>query len=90
MKYKIRLSTKFKKHFKKLSKKEKSETRTIIERLANDEVLEQKHQDHPLKGNYKDFRECHVEPDLLLIYQKQDDFLILYCFDIDSHSNLFE
>lgn len=90
MKYEIKLSSKFKKHFKKLDKKEQSQTREIIERLANDEVLEQKYKDHALQGNYKNFRECHIKPDLLLVYQKQDDFLILYCLDIDSHSNLFE
>lgn len=89
MKYNIKYSTKFKKHYKKLNTKEQQETRAIIERLANDEPLEPKYKDHALKGDFLGFRECHIKPDLLLVYQKQDDKIILYCFDIGSHSELF-
>lgn len=89
MKYEIKYSTKFKKHYKKLNIKEQQEARAIISRLANDEVLEQKYKDHALKGDFIGFRECHLKPDLLLIYQKQDDKIILYCLDIGSHSELF-
>ncbi|MBX2670484.1 type II toxin-antitoxin system YafQ family toxin, partial [Campylobacter jejuni] len=42
-----------------------------------------------LKGNYIGFRECHIQQDLLLVYQKQDDKLILYLLRIGSHSELF-
>lgn len=45
---------------------------------------------HALKGVYKGYKECHIKPDLLLIYQKQDDRLILYCLDIGTHSELFK
>ena len=89
MKYDIKYSSKFKKHYKKLISKEQKEARAIIERLANGEILEQKYQDHALKGEYVGCRECHIKPDLCLIYQKQDNVLILYCFDIGSHSELF-
>ncbi|ECC1461956.1 type II toxin-antitoxin system YafQ family toxin, partial [Campylobacter coli] len=51
--------------------------------------LERKYKDHKLKGEFKELRECHVKPDLLLIYQKQDDKLILTCINIGSHSELF-
>ena len=71
MKYKIETSKKFKKQFKKLS---------------NGEILEQKYNDHKLKGNYSEYRECHIKPDLLLIYQRQEKILILTCISVGSHS----
>ncbi|TRN94272.1 type II toxin-antitoxin system YafQ family toxin [Escherichia coli] len=89
MKYEIKYSTKFKKHYKKLNTKERQNADIIINRIANNETLEAKHRDHALKGNYIGFRECHIQQDLLLIYQKQDDKLILYLLRIGSHSELF-
>lgn len=89
MKYKIELSNRFKRHFKKINQQEKSIFQDIVNKLANDETLEPKYKDHALKGDFIGFRECHLKPDLLLIYQKQDDKLILYCLDIGSHSELF-
>ena len=89
MKHKIELANRFKKHFKKLNTQEQEIFREVVSKLANDENLEPKYRDHALKGEYIGFRECHLKPDLLLIYQKQDDVLILYCLDIGSHSELF-
>ena len=43
----------------------------IIKKLADGEVLESKYKDHSLKGKLKDFRDCHIEPDLVLIYKKK-------------------
>lgn len=89
MNYVIEVSNRFKKHFKKLDKQEQDIFKNIATKLANNEILEPKYKDHALKGEYAGFRECHLKPDLLLIYQKQDDRLILYCLDIGSHSELF-
>lgn len=89
MKYNIKYATKFKKHYKRLNTKDQQEARAVINRLANDEILEIKYRDHALQGDLIGFRECHLKPDLLLIYQKQNRELILYCFDIGSHSELF-
>ena len=89
MKYEIKYSTKFKKHYKKLNTKERQNADIIINSIANNETLEAKHRDHALKGNYIGFRECHIQQDLLLVYQKQDDKLILYLLRIGSHSELF-
>ena len=89
MKYEVQYSKKFKKGYKKLSVKEQKIAGEIIDRLANDETLEPKYRDHALKGKYIGFRECHIVPDLLLVYQKQDDVLILYLLRIGSHSELF-
>lgn len=86
---KIDFAKSFKKSYKKLSQKDKELFAEISLKLANDEILEPKYKDHALKGEYADFRECHLKPDLLLIYQKQQDKLILYCLNIGSHSELF-
>lgn len=89
MKYKIIYSSKFKKAYKKLNAKEEKETDMIIERLANDEILESKYKDHALKGDYADFRECHIKPDLLLIYRKNENILELYLAILGNHNNIF-
>lgn len=89
MKYELTYSKRFAKNFKKLSLKDKEKTKKVLELLANDEILEPTHKDHKLRGEYKDFRECHIRPDLLLIYQKYEDILILKAIDIGSHSELF-
>ncbi len=62
---------------------------TIIERLCDDEILEPKYRDHKLKGSLRGLRECHIKPDLLLIYNKQEDVLILNALNLGSHSELF-
>lgn len=59
----------------------------VLYLLLNDEVLPPKYKDHELIGNYKGFRECHIKPDLLLIYKKTDDYLQLA--RLGSHSELF-
>ena len=89
MKCEIETSKKFKKQFKKLSSKNANLVLEIIEKLSNGEVLEQKYNDHKLKGNYSEYRECHIKPDLLLIYQRQEKILILPCISVGSHSELF-
>lgn len=89
MKYLIERSRSFKKSFKKLNTREQELVLEIINKLANDEKLEQKHNDHALKGQFLGLRECHIKPDLLLVYQKDKDILILTCIDVGSHSELF-
>ncbi|MBF0898135.1 MAG: type II toxin-antitoxin system YafQ family toxin [Campylobacter concisus] len=86
----IDYSKSFKKAFKKLNESEKKLTKDIIWQLANNEELASKYKDHALIGSYKGFRECHVKPDLLLIYKKQNEILLLTCVEIGSHSELFQ
>ena len=91
MKYIVDLTTQFKKDIK-LAKKQGKDTDKIfevVEKLANDEVLEAKYKDHCLTGDYKDCRECHIEPDWLLIYKKYESELILMLVRTGSHSDLF-
>ena len=91
MKYEIRFTTQFKKDLK-LAKKQGKDTEKlfdVIERLANGDVLDEKYRDHDLTGNYKGCRECHVDPDWLLIYEIDNGILVLMLYRIGSHSELF-
>ena len=87
--YRFKPSSKFRKQYKKLNQKEKEITKKIINKLLNNEILESKYKDHKLIGKYACFRECHIKPDLLLIYKKENNALILVCIAIGSHSDLF-
>jgi mRNA interferase YafQ len=57
--------------------------------LCKQEQLDPKYHDHPLRGNYKGCRECHIDPDWLLIYRIDNDALILTAVRTGSHSDLF-
>ncbi len=57
--------------------------------LAEQKKLEDKYRDHGLSGEYKGFRECHIEPDWLLVYRIDEDVLELFLFRTGSHSDLF-
>jgi mRNA interferase YafQ len=61
----------------------------VIEKLQNNETLDAKHRDHPLHGDYVGFRECHIEPDWLLIYGIDSGKLVLTASRTGSHSDLF-
>jgi len=91
MKYDIKHGVLFKRGLKKFKndKKTLKEVEIIIEKLSNGEILEPRYNDHKLQGEYKNCRECHIKPDLLLIYQKYDDVLLLLCIAVGSHSELF-
>ena len=89
MKYKIFLTSRFKKDAKKLSPALKKETQDVISKLASGESLEEKFRDHQLTGQLKKYRDCHIKPDLVLIYKIEEDVLLLSAFRIGSHSELF-
>ena len=59
----------------------------VVETLANDRPLEPRHNDHALSGEWGDYRDCHVKPDLLLIYQQSGDD-ILRLVRLGSHAEL--
>lgn len=61
----------------------------VINILAQEQILDEKYRDHGLVGNYRGFRECHVEPDWLLIYRISQDALELFLFRTGTHSDLF-
>jgi len=86
-------SKKFKQDYKRLINSVNSETidelLTVIEMLANGQSLPEKYKDHLLKGNWKSYRECHIKPDLLLIYKLENNNLTLTLVRTGSHSELF-
>lgn len=65
-----------------------SSTKDVVSKLLNGVKLDEKYKDHPLRGKYKGYRECHVQPDLLLIYKRSKNGLHLH--RLGSHSELFE
>ena len=91
MKYEVKPSNQFKKDLKLAAKRGyKIELLTeIIKKLANGEVLDPKYKDHQLSGNFGFYRECHITPDWLLIYQIDGNELILYLTRTGTHSDLF-
>lgn len=91
MKYEIKFTTQFKKDLKLAKKQGKDIDKLfkVIEKLSNGNVLEPKYRDHELTGEYKGCRECHIEPDWLLIYELVNDVLVLMLYRINSHSELF-
>ena len=92
MKYEIKYSKDFKKGLKRIKndKKALDLVKSVIIRLANDEILEPKFNNHKLIGEYAGFMECHIRPNLLLIYKKEERNLILLCLALGSHSELFK
>ena len=92
-KYSVDYTSEFKKSYKKIKKQGKNidKLKKIIEMIACGEELELKYREHKLLDNKKfnDYRECHIEPDWLLIYRIDNDNLILLLVDTGSHSDLF-
>lgn len=91
-KYNVVFSTKFKKSLKKIQKnKNIDELLDVIDKLALKEELDPKYKNHKLidDKHYKNCNECHINPDWLLIYQYNDNELLLLLINTGSHSDLF-
>jgi len=90
LKYIIRRTNQFKRDIKKIIKTgyDIEKFLTTVEMIANGQKLPKKYKDHPLKGKSIGKRDCHIEPDWLLIYALEDDELVLY--RTGSHSDLFK
>lgn len=85
------LTGKFKKSLK-LAKKRGlniSALDEVVTMLQNDISLDMRYCDHELKGRFAGFRECHIQPDWLLIYLKKDEYLTLTLVDTGTHADLF-
>ena len=90
--YQIVYSLKYRKSIKKLNKSGSfkiEELNKVINIIAKGEKLLEKYQDHQLKGEFKEYRECHIKPDILLMYEIKNKELILIIINIGSHSQLF-
>lgn len=88
----IVLSNRFKKDLKLAAKRGYNLERLndVVNLLAAQKKLPEKYKDHELIGNYVGFRECHIQPDWLLVYRIQSDALILFLSRTGTHSDLFD
>ena len=93
-KYEIKTTSNFRKQLKRIAKQNKNldKLKEVIYKLANQEILNNKYLNHDLKndGKYQDCKECHIEPNWLLIYKYLDDELILLLVNTGSYRDLFE
>jgi len=82
-------TSQFKKDFKRIKKRGKdlSKLKEVVSVITKSEVLEERHRDHSLSGKWPGSRDCHIEPDWLLIYRVDDENLFLE--RTGSHSDLF-
>lgn len=89
--YKIVYTNRMKKDAKLMKKRGKNLDKlvNVLSLLASGNPLPVQYRDHQLSGNLHDFRECHIEPDWLLLYQIYEDTLILSATAAGSHADLF-
>lgn len=95
MKYKVKYTSQFKKELKAAVKRgyDPNEMQHIIDLIAegtNSEALCDQYKDHALKGKWRGYRECHIRPDWLLIYDLVEDVLVLSLARTGTHSDLFK
>ncbi len=92
MKLELILTSRFKKSLKRCRKRglDIDLLDHIVTQLLNGQPLAEKYRDHPLKGAYKMFRECHIQPDWLLVYLIENDVLTLTLIDTGSHADIFD
>lgn len=90
-KYQVKTTTHFKKDYKLAMRRGRKMNllKEVITLLAMGETLPETYKDHALTGNWSEHRECHVQPDWLLIYRIEDDVLVLTLSRTGSHSDLF-
>ena len=91
MKYNVIPTNQFRKDLKLAQKRgyDLEKLKTILHALANGQTLDPKYKDHVLLGNYVGCRECHIQPDWLLIYRIDGDQLIVVLSRTGTHSDLF-
>jgi len=79
IKYEIQRTSQFKKDYKLAVKRgcDINKLQNVVMILANGETLPEEYRDHPLRGNYSGYRECHIEPDWLLVYKITENVLVL-------------
>jgi mRNA interferase YafQ len=88
--YTVVYCKKFKKNLELMIQrgKDPEKIKPVIITLASGQPLDAKHRDHPLTGNFKGFRDCHIEPDWILIYRIEAD--TLYLERTGTHSDIFK
>lgn len=91
IKYEIQRTSQFKKDYKLAVKRgcDIDKLQKVVMILASGETLPDEYSDHPLRGNYSGYRECHIEPDWLLVYKITENVLVLTLYRTGTHSDLF-
>lgn len=89
MKYEIQRTSLFKKDYKRVKKRGYNVDllKEVISKLAEGEELPPKNKDHSLSGDWEGYRECHIQPDWLLIYRIIENKLILSLTRTGTHSD---
>ena len=92
MKYLVKFTNQFKKDMKLAKKQNKNLDKLfeVVNIIADGGTLDARYRDHDLSGNYKGTRECHVEPDWILVYEIRDEVLVLMLYRLGTHSELFK
>ena len=91
MKYQVIYTSKFKNDLKLAKKQNKDLNKLykVVELLANGNTLDLSYNNHSLVGDYKGYRQCHIESDQLLIYKIKDEKMVLSLTRLGSNSDLF-
>ena len=89
--YKLYYTNRMKRDVKRILKRGKdiNKLNKVLNLLIQNGSLPKEYLDHQLTGNLKDFRECHIENDWLLMYQIIEDELIITATSTGSHSDIF-
>lgn len=87
----LKTTTQFRRDYKQMKKRgaDLSLLEDVIQTLIEEKTLDPKYRDHELSGDYKGFRECHIKPDWLLIYEISSDEIVLTATRTGTHSDLF-
>ena len=91
-KYEIKYTTQFKKDYKLALRRGRDIhlLEEVVRQLASGQSLDLKYKDHALTGKWSHFRECHIQPDWLLIYHINQNVLVLTLSRTGTHSDLFQ
>lgn len=92
MTYRLKFTTAYKKSYKRAKKRGLSISLLddVVDELRQGHKLDAKYRDHELHGNWAGFRECHIQPDWLLVYLIEDDVLTLTLAETGTHSDIFD
>lgn len=88
----LETTSQFRRDYKRIKKRgyDLNLLETVIDTLLAGKPLDEKHHDHSLSGNFKQYRECHIQPDWLLMYRIDGEHLVLVANRTGTHSDLFD
>ena len=89
--FEVKYTSRFKKDYKRLKKRgyDMNKLIDVVDILREGGELPSEYKDHPLHGNYEGHRDCHIEPDWILIYYKKETSLVLSLTRTGTHSDVF-